>query len=122
MVVVADLRPAHAREKFFGTVRVDAATGNELSVMITHCRFQERAMGLAATERELADKTARFLKAELKRADVTYEELAQRLEAHGPKESKASIANKLARATISATFLLATLAALEREGMRLAEL
>ncbi len=79
-------------------------------------------MGLAATEQELADKTARFLKAELKRADVTYEELAKRLEAHGLKETKASIANKLSRGTIAATFLLATIAALELEGVRLEDL
>ena len=79
-------------------------------------------MGLAATEKELAAKTARFIKAELKRAGVTYAELASRLESHGLKETEASISNKLARATISATFLLATLAALEREGIRLAEL
>lgn len=79
-------------------------------------------MGLATTEQELADKTARFIKAELKRADVTYEELAKRLEAHGLKETKASIANKLARGTIGATFLLATLAALDLEGVRLEDL
>ena len=79
-------------------------------------------MGLAATEKELAEKTARFLKAELKRADVTYEELAERLKAHGLSETKASIANKLARATVSAAFLLATLAALEMEEMRLEDL
>lgn len=79
-------------------------------------------MGLAATEKELAEKTARFLKAELKRADVTYEELAERLKAHGLNETKASIANKLARATVSATFLLATLAALEMESLSLDDL
>lgn len=45
-------------------------------------------MGLAATEKELAGKTARFLKAELKRADVTYAELAKRLEAHVLKETE----------------------------------
>lgn len=45
-------------------------------------------MGIAASEKELADKTARFLKAELKRAGVTYAELAKRLEAHGLKETK----------------------------------
>ena len=33
-------------------------------------------MGLAKDEAELAERAARFLKAELKRADVTYEELA----------------------------------------------
>ena len=79
-------------------------------------------MGLAATEKELASKTARFIKAELKRAGVTYAELATRLEAHGLKETEASISNKLARATLSASFLLATLAALEMEGVRLADL
>ena len=79
-------------------------------------------MGLAATEEELADKTRRFIKAELKRADVTYEQLAERLKAHGLTETKASIANKLSRGTVGATFLLATLAALELEGMQLADL
>jgi hypothetical protein len=79
-------------------------------------------MGLAATEKELADKTTRFIKAEMKRAGVTYAELAKRLEAHGLKETEASIANKLSRGTIAATFLLATLAALELEGIQLESL
>ena len=79
-------------------------------------------MGLAASEKELAEKAARFLKAELKRANVTYEELAKRLEDHGLTETKASIANKLSRGTVAATFFLATLAALELEGMALADL
>jgi len=79
-------------------------------------------MGLAATEQELAEKAARFIKVELKRADVTYEELAKRLEAHGLHETKASIANKLSRGTIGAAFLLATIAALELEGIRLEDL
>jgi Domain of unknown function (DUF6471) len=52
-------------------------------------------MGLVATERELADKTAGFIKAERKRAGVTYPELAGRLQAHGLKEPEASITNKL---------------------------
>ena len=79
-------------------------------------------MGLAATEKELADKTSRFIKAEMKRAGVTYAELAKRLEAHGLRETEASIANKLSRGTIAATFLLATLAALEMDGIRLESL
>jgi hypothetical protein len=56
--------------------------------------------------------SARFLKAELKRAGVTYEELAERLKKHGQGKTKASIANKLSRGTFSAVFFLATLAAL----------
>ena len=79
-------------------------------------------MGLAATEKELADKTRRFIKAELKRAGVTYSELATRLEGHGLKETEASIANKLSRGTIAATFLLAALAALELSGVALEDL
>jgi hypothetical protein len=79
-------------------------------------------MGLAATEKELADKAARYLKGRLKQADVTYSELARRMEDHGMKETASSIANKLSRGTVSAAFLLATLAALEMEGMRLEDL
>jgi hypothetical protein len=79
-------------------------------------------MGLATTETELADKTRRFIKAELKRADMTYEQLAEKLKPHGLIETKASIANKLSRGTVGATFLLATLAALEMEGIKLEDL
>jgi hypothetical protein len=80
-------------------------------------------MGLAETEQALADRTSRFLKAELKRANITYSELAERLKAHGlPSETEASIKAKLKRGTFAATFLLATLAALEMEGVRLEDL
>jgi hypothetical protein len=80
-------------------------------------------MGLAKTEQELAERASRFLKAELKRADVTYEELAQRLKKHGlPNETQDSIKAKLKRGTFAATFLLACLAALELEGVALEDL
>lgn len=79
-------------------------------------------MGIAATEKELAGKAARFLKAEMKRAGVTYAELAQRLEGHGLQETEASITSKLARGTFAATFLLATLAALDLDALHLESL
>jgi hypothetical protein len=67
-----------------------------------------------------AEKVRAYLKAELKRASVTYGELAEHLSKHGLKgETDASIKNKLARGTFAATFLLATLAALEMDGVRL---
>lgn len=47
----------------------------------------------------------------MRRADVTYEQLAEQLKEHGFEETKASIANKLTRATMSAHFFLASLAA-----------
>ena len=67
-------------------------------------------------------RARQFLKAELKRADVTYEELAKRLKKYGLEETEASIANKLSRGTFAATFFLATLAALERDGVRLEDI
>jgi len=80
-------------------------------------------MGLAKSEQELAERASRFLKAELKRADITYEELAQRLKKHGlPGETENSIKSKLKRGTFAATFLLASLAALELDGVSLEEI
>jgi uncharacterized protein YpbB len=78
---------------------------------------------IAKNEAELADRLSRFLKAELKRADVTYETLAERLTKHGLKgETRDSIAAKLKRGTFAATFLIAVLAALELEGVRLEDI
>lgn len=80
-------------------------------------------MGLAKTEQELAERTSRFLKAELKRANVTYQELAKRLKKHGlPDETQDSIKSKLKRGTFPATFLLACLAALELSGVTLEDI
>ena len=42
-------------------------------------------MGFAKTEQEWAERAARHLKVELKRADLTYEQLAERLKEHGFK-------------------------------------
>ena len=79
-------------------------------------------MGFAKDEAEIAERAARFLKAELKRADVTYEEFARRLKDHGVNETRDSIASKLKRGTFAATFLLGCLAALEMEGVRLEDI
>lgn len=76
----------------------------------------------AKTPKRWEDRARLFLKAEIKRADITYDDLAKRLEIHGFKENGASIANKLARGTFAATFFLACLAALELEGLRLEDL
>jgi hypothetical protein len=79
-------------------------------------------MGLATSEAELGQRAARFLKAELKRADVTYEELVIRLKEHGLNETRDSIASKLKRGAFAATFFLACVAALEMEGVRLEDI
>jgi Domain of unknown function (DUF6471) len=79
-------------------------------------------MAFAKSEEEWAERAARHLKAELKRAGVTYEELAERLKEHGFNETKASVANKLARGTFAATFFLACLVALELDEIHLQDL
>lgn len=67
-------------------------------------------------------RAARFLKAELKRADVSYKKLAERLKKHGLQEIEASIANKLSRGTFAATFFLASLVALGCEAVMLEDI
>lgn len=79
-------------------------------------------MGIAKDEAELATKASRYLKAQMKRAGVTYAELAKRLEAQGLQETEASITSKLARGTFAATFFLACVAALELDGIRLEDI
>ncbi len=79
-------------------------------------------MDIAKTEEEWQKRATAFVKAKMKETGVTYVELAKRLEKHGFKETEASITMKLKRGTFAATFLLATLAALELEGMRLEDL
>ena len=80
-------------------------------------------MGIAAKEREWGDKARRFLKAELKRAGMTYAELARRLNAHGFEgETVASVNSKLVRGSFAVSFFLGCLAVLELEGVRLEDL
>lgn len=79
-------------------------------------------MGIATSEKELAGKASRFLKAEMKRSGVTYAEMARRLKDHGLKETEASITSKLARGTFAATFMLAAVAALEMDAVTLTDL
>lgn len=76
----------------------------------------------ATTEDEWARRASAFLKAKLREGEVTYVELAKRLEKQGFKETEASITNKLKRGTFSATFLLACLVAIDLEGISLQEL
>jgi Domain of unknown function (DUF6471) len=78
-------------------------------------------MGFAKSEAEIAERAARFVKAELKRVNVTYEELAVRLREHGLSETRNSIAAKLKRGTFPATFLLAVMAAIGRENVSLSD-
>ena len=79
-------------------------------------------MVLPKAEEEWGRRAAAFLKAEMKKADVTYAELAKRLKKHGLKETEAGITMKLKRGSFSAIFFLACVAALELEQVVLEEI
>jgi hypothetical protein len=76
-------------------------------------------MSVSSKEREWADRARRFVKAELKRAEISYAELARRLKEHGLEETEASITAKLNRGTFAATFLLATMKAIGVQQVRI---
>lgn len=61
---------------------------------------------MAQKDHDWAGRAKSYLKAELKCADIIYEEFAKRLKKHGVDETEASVANKLARGTFSATSFL----------------
>jgi hypothetical protein len=73
-------------------------------------------------EADRADRISRFLKAELKRHKVSYDELARRLNKAGARETKASIANKLSRGQFSAIFFVDTLRAIGIEKVDLEDI
>jgi hypothetical protein len=60
-----------------------------------------------------------LLKAELARRDISYRELVDRLAAIGVKESEQNIANKLARGTFTAAFMVQCLIAIGCRALRL---
>ena len=74
------------------------------------------------SEEHWSERAKRLIKAELKRRDVTYEELADKLADGGFAETKASIANKISRGTFSAAFLLASLKAIGCQNIRVEDL
>lgn len=70
-------------------------------------------------ERQWAERVRRYVKAELKRADVSYADLARRLRDQGLEETEASITAKLNRGTFAATFFLATMKAIGKQSVSL---
>ena len=65
------------------------------------------------SEAEWADRAKGILKAEIKRRNLTYAELAERLDAIGVKEAPDNINNKIARGKFTFVFSLQCLTALE---------
>lgn len=66
-------------------------------------------------------KVKGLLKAELKRRNVTYAQLVEKLAAVGVVDSEPNIRNKLARGKFTAVFLLQCLEAIGASSLRLSD-
>jgi hypothetical protein len=73
---------------------------------------------MAGSSDEWADYARRHLKAELKRADVGYAELARRLTEMGLPETEGSVTVKINRGTYPAWFLFAVMKAIGAKQIR----
>jgi len=74
---------------------------------------------MAGVSSEWAEIAKRLIKAELKRADVGYTDLAQRLTEMGLPETEGSVTVKINRGAFPAWFLLAVMKAIGRNMVRL---
>jgi hypothetical protein len=66
-------------------------------------------------------KVKGLLKAELKRRNVTYAQLVEKLAALGVRETEPNVRNKLARGKFTAVFLLQCLEAVGASSLRLSD-
>jgi len=74
---------------------------------------------MAGTSEKWAEHAKRHLKAELKRADVGYVELARRLSEMGLPETEGSVTVKINRGAFPAWFLFAVMRAIGAHTLRL---
>jgi Domain of unknown function (DUF6471) len=70
-------------------------------------------------QKDWQDRVKRLLKAELRRAGVSYRELAERLRATGVDENERNIANKIARGGFTAAFFFQCMEAIGRRTIHL---
>ena len=71
------------------------------------------------TDAEWRDQVKGILKAELKRRNVSYQQLAEKLAAIGVHDTPANIANKISRGSFTAVFMLQCLEAIAANDIRL---
>ena len=74
---------------------------------------------MVGTSAEYQDRVKRYLKAELKRAGVSYADLAARLTERGLPETEGSITVKINRGGFSAWFLVASLEVIGINSLRI---
>ena len=88
-------------------------------VFVSNMMINITAMEIAMPDKEWADRVKGILKAELKRRNVGYKELADRLEAMGVHETERNINNKISRGGFTAVFFLQCLKAIGAREVRI---
>jgi hypothetical protein len=68
--------------------------------------------GMPRVEKDWSERVKRLLKAELTRRDISYRELAERLDAIGVKETERNISNKISRGGFTAAFFFQVMEAI----------
>jgi hypothetical protein len=81
--------------------------------------FYRRRLGQTMPDKDWQERTKGILKAELKRMNVGYRDLAEKLTAMGVPETEANIKNKISRGGFTAVFLLQCLEAAGVQNLRL---
>jgi len=72
-------------------------------------------------DKDWQERTKGILKAELKRRNVGYRDLAEKLTVMGIPETEANIKNKISRGGFTAVFLLQCLEAIGCQNLRLSD-
>jgi len=73
------------------------------------------------TDPQWQERTKGLLKAELKRRNMSYRELAEKLTAIGIPETERNIANKISRGGFTAVFFIQCLVAIGCQSLRLSD-
>lgn len=90
-------------------------------IPIEYDDFHARYGDAMVTPKDWANTAKAVLKAELKRRNVGYRELAEKLSAMGTPETERNIANKISRGGFTAAFFLQCLSAIGCTVLRLEE-
>lgn len=90
-------------------------------IHIEYDDFHARYGDAMVTPKDWADTAKAVLKAELKRRNVGYRELAEKLSAMGTPETERNLANKISRGGFTAAFFLQCLSAIGCTVLRLEE-
>src|SRR5947209_7807921 len=95
---------------------------NDVSTEIVGAKAESRKKTGESSREEWVRKAKRYIKGELKRSDITYEELAQKLREMGINETTGSVGAKIGRGLYPAWFLFAVMKVMGLDEVRLRDL